>query len=89
MSDKYREVQQNKNRGLMQLTLSVDADGVVQQPESKTREYKRDLTSPRSVMRALVAFANSAGGQVVIGVGDDRRVVGVTGPLAEENRLAT
>jgi predicted HTH transcriptional regulator len=29
-------------------------------PESKTLEYKRDLSSPEKVLRTIVAFANTA-----------------------------
>jgi ATP-dependent DNA helicase RecG len=62
-------------------------DGKLAAFESKTLEYKRDLSSPERVLRALVAFANSAGGSVVIGVDDDHSVIGVSDPLVEENRL--
>jgi len=34
--------------------------------EGKTLEFKRDLSSPGPVLRTLVAFANSAGGRLVI-----------------------
>ena len=34
---------------------------LLQQPEGKTLEFKRDLSSPRNVLKTLVAFANSAG----------------------------
>ena len=64
------------------------ADGRIIEPESKTREYKRDLSNSQDAMRAVVAFANSAGGQLIIGVNDDREVVGVDDPLKEEMRLA-
>ncbi len=56
-------------------------------PESKTLEFKRDLSSPRPLLKTLVAFANSAGGKLVIGVADDMQVIGVEDPLAEEERL--
>jgi predicted HTH transcriptional regulator len=68
--------------------LALDADGRVAATEGKTREYKRDLSSPTKPLRTIVAFANSAGGQLVVGVGDDGAVVGVADPLAEEERLA-
>ena len=48
------------------------------QPEGKTLEFKRDLSSPQNLLKTLVAFANSAGGGLVIGVDDARRVVGVS-----------
>ena len=31
-------------------------------PEGKTLEFKRDLSSPRNLLKTLVAFANTAGG---------------------------
>jgi ATP-dependent DNA helicase RecG len=59
-------------------------------PESKTVEFKRDLTSPDGVLRSIVAFANSAGGVLVVGVEDKtRRVVGSSSPLADEEKLAS
>jgi len=56
--------------------------------EGKTLEFKRNLSSPRNLLKTLVAFANTAGGSLVIGVDDDRSVVGVESPLDEEERLA-
>src|SRR5476651_191769 len=57
--------------------------------EGKTLEFKRDLSSPDGVLRTLVAFANTSGGILVIGVEDKtRHVRGVTDPLLLEERLA-
>lgn len=36
-------------------------------PEDRTLEFKRDLSSLRPVLRTLVAFANTAGGTLVVG----------------------
>jgi len=58
-------------------------------PEGKTLEFKRDLSSPKPVLRTLVAFANTAGGTLIIGKADDGAVVGVGDVLAEEERLAS
>jgi predicted HTH transcriptional regulator len=60
----------------------------VTRPESKTLEYKKDMSSPDRIVKAAIAFANSAGGQIVIGVADDLSVVGLEDPLFEEERLA-
>ena len=62
-------------------------DHLVSQPEGKTLEFKRDLSSPKPLLKTLVAFANTAGGRLVIGVSDDRQITGVKDPLAEEERL--
>jgi len=57
--------------------------------EGKTLEFKRDLSSPEKVIRTIVAFANGAGGSVLIGVTDGKRqVVGVPDPTKVEERLA-
>jgi ATP-dependent DNA helicase RecG len=55
--------------------------------EGKTLEFKRDLSSSKNLLKTLVAFANTAGGKLVVGVGDDRSVIGVENPLDEEQRL--
>jgi len=36
--------------------------------EGKTLEFKLDLSSPRPVLKTLVAFANTAGGRLIVGV---------------------
>ena len=51
--------------------------------EGKTLEFKRDLSSPKPVLRTLVAFANTAGGTLIIGKADDGVVIGVGDVLAE------
>jgi ATP-dependent DNA helicase RecG len=57
--------------------------------EGKTLEFKRDLSSPDKVIRTIVAFANGAGGIVLIGVTDgSRHVVGVVDPTKVEEQLA-
>ncbi len=62
---------------------------LLRQHEGKTLEFKRDLSSPDKVMRTLVAFANGAGGVLLIGVEDgSRRVVGVPDPTRVEEQLA-
>lgn len=60
---------------------------LLQQPESKTLEFKRDLSSPRNILKTLVAFANSAGGRLVLGVDDGRQVLGIADPLDAEEQL--
>jgi len=62
---------------------------LLKQPEGKTLEFKRDLSLPDGVLRSIIAFANTAGGTLLIGVEDkSRHVRGVKEPLAMEERLA-
>jgi predicted HTH transcriptional regulator len=61
----------------------------LKQPEGKKLEFKKDLSSPDKVLRTVAAFANTAGGVLLIGVEDGTRAVrGVTHPLEEEERMA-
>ena len=63
---------------------------LLRRPEGKTLEFKRDLSSPEGVLRTLVAFANTAGGTLLLGVEDTtRHVRGIPNPLAMEERLAS
>lgn len=58
-------------------------------PEGKTLEFKKDLSSPDGLLRTLVAFANTAGGTVLVGVEDrTRRILGVDDVLDAEERIA-
>jgi len=68
----------------------VDIIETLKRPEGKTLEFKRDLSSPDGALRTLVAFANTAGGTLLIGVEDaTRHVRGVKAPLDLEERLAS
>ncbi|MCI1746879.1 MAG: putative DNA binding domain-containing protein [Acidipropionibacterium sp.] len=69
--------------------LRFDGEGRLSAHEGKTLEFKRDLSSPTKPLRTIVAFANSAGGRLVIGVNDDGTVAGVADPLAEEERITS
>ncbi len=59
------------------------------QAEGKTLEFKRDSSSSKPFLKTLVAFANTAGGRLIIGVTDDRQIIGVESPLEEEERLCS
>lgn len=61
---------------------------LLREPEGKTLEFKRDLSSHRPILRTLVAFANSAGGSLLVGVDDAGHVTGMADPLLDEQRLA-
>lgn len=62
---------------------------LLKRPEGKTLEFKRDLSGPDGVLKTLVAFANTAGGTLLVGVEDRTgHVRGVEEPLDLEERLA-
>lgn len=62
---------------------------ILKQSEGKTIEFKRDLSSPINIIRTVIAFANTAGGTLVIGVEDKSHyVVGLSEPHVHEEQLA-
>ncbi len=68
----------------------MDLIQLLSRNEGKTLEFKRDLSSPDGVLKAIVAFANTSGGTLLIGVEDrTKKVVGVGDVMAEEERLAS
>ena len=67
----------------------MDLVEILTRPEGKTLEFKRDLSSPDGVLQTLVAFANTAGGTLLVGVEDrSRNVRGVPDALDVEERIA-
>ncbi len=67
----------------------MDLLSLLRRPEGKTLEFKRDLSSLRGALKTVVAFANTSGGVLLVGVEDEtRHVRGVAEPLDVEERLA-
>lgn len=50
---------------------------MIAEGESSTVEFKRKFTSPEKIAKELIAFANSSGGYLIIGVDDNRTIIGV------------
>lgn len=61
----------------------MNVSELIHATEGKTLEFKRDLSSLQPILKTLVAFANTAGGTLVIGIQDDGAVVGVADALRE------
>ena len=68
--------------------MTIPTSQLITMPESKTLELKRDISSPKNILKTLVAFANTAGGRLLIGIEDDSREIGgIEDPLDEEERI--
>ena len=50
---------------------------LIRQGEGERLEFKKKTTHPTRITRTLASLANTHGGQVLVGVDDDGRVVGV------------
>jgi len=67
----------------------VELVEILKRPEGKTPELERDLSSPDGALKTIVAFANTAGGTLLVGVEDrSHHVRGVADVLDLEERLA-
>lgn len=64
-------------------------DNFLSRPEGKTLEFKRDLSSPKPIMKTIVAFANTAGGSLILGVDDQKQVFGIEDPISAEEKLTS
>lgn len=49
----------------------IDIQEIITLPEGKTLEFKRDLSSLKPILKTLIAFANTAGGTLIIGRDND------------------
>ncbi len=67
---------------------NLDIETLLTFPESRTLEFKANLSSLKPILKTLIAFANTAGGILIIGIGDDKKLLGVEDILASEEKLA-
>jgi predicted HTH transcriptional regulator len=58
-------------------------DDLIAQGESTRLEFKRSISAAHRIARTLVAFANTAGGTLLIGVADDGTITGVASESRE------
>ncbi len=60
-----------------------DVTRIIDEGEGFEVEFKRKVTTPEKIARALIAFANTKGGHILFGVDDDGSIVGVESEKSE------
>lgn len=60
-----------------------DLAKLVSQGEGSQLEFKRKAAYPDKIVREMIAFANSRGGTLLVGVGDDGSLAGLKDPEGE------
>ena len=61
----------------------------VKQPENRKLELKRSLPFRAKWLKSIIAFANGAGGELILGVDDKSRdIVGVETPFELEEKIS-
>lgn len=66
----------------------MDIIKLIKLKESQTLEFKRDSSSLDSILKSVIAFANTVGGILLIGIEDDGTIVGVTNSSKVQEQLA-
>lgn len=64
-----------------------ELQSLVKEGEHATLEFKKKVAHPEKIVREIVAFANSKGGNLLIGVGDDGGLSGLRFPEEEAWQL--
>lgn len=59
----------------------------IKQGEGLTIEFKRIIDSPYKIAKTISSFANTSGGVLLIGVGNDGAMIGITSELNELQKL--
>ena len=57
-----------------------ELDGLVTQGENDHLEFKTKASHPDKILKEFVAFANTRGGHLLIGVNDDGKISGLNNP---------
>jgi ATP-dependent DNA helicase RecG len=68
--------------------FQMDILKLAQLPEGQTLEFKRDTSALDAILKAVIAFSNSAGGIILIGVDDDGAIVGLADPAKAQEQVA-
>ncbi|MBA2654426.1 MAG: putative DNA binding domain-containing protein [Gammaproteobacteria bacterium] len=64
-------------------------EALLSQEESKVLEFKENAESLNGIIRTIIAFGNTAGGTIVVGIKDKtKEAIGVKNILNEEERIA-
>ncbi|SEJ61443.1 Putative DNA-binding domain-containing protein [Cyclobacterium xiamenense] len=50
---------------------------IVAQPEGLNLDFKQSLTNQRKIAKTLLSFANTEGGTIVVGVSDQKKIIGI------------
>lgn len=66
---------------------SFDLRNLIQTGEGKYLEFKKTTPAPEKIAREIAAFANTSGGQILIGVDDHQNIAGITAYFEEEYLL--
>lgn len=84
MEDEYELYLQNSDTVSVSDMKIQDLINLIATGESSFLEFKHKVASPEKIAREMVAFANTKGGKILIGVEDNGAIVGIESYYEEE-----
>ncbi len=67
--------------------MSSSTIQLIKKGEGLNTEFKRTIGSPYKIAKTIVSFANTSGGVLLVGVGDNGEILGVESELRELEKL--
>ncbi|HEU64882.1 MAG TPA: hypothetical protein ENH96_05820 [Chlamydiae bacterium] len=65
-------------------------ENLIMMEEGKTLEFKENTQSLNKIVQTIIAFANTAGGTIIIGIKDKtKKIVGIHKPLRDEEKISS
>ena len=64
-----------------------DVEKLIEEGEGFQVEFKRRISSPEKIAKAMISFANTKGGKILFGVGDDGAIIGVESEKTESELI--
>lgn len=84
MENEYELYLQNTDSVNVSSMSLRDLKNLIATGESSFLEFKHKVASPEKIAREMVAFANTKGGRILIGVDDNGEIVGIESYYEEE-----
>lgn len=84
MKDEYEFYLQNTDAVTVSDMSLKDLKNLIATGESSFLEFKHKVASPEKIAKEMVAFANTNGGRILIGVDDNGDIVGIESYYEEE-----
>ena len=81
------KVSKNNERLSFDLALVQELKKLVHRGEGSHLEFKRKVAHPDKIIKELIAFANTGGGIMLIGVADDKSIPGLKYPEAMKQMI--
>jgi len=60
---------------------------LIEEGENIQCEFKRHFTTPEKIAREMIAFANTKGGYILLGIDDDKKIIGVESEKSEAEMI--